>query len=188
MPSFATQHSALLVCMLMSFMLLWRVSVPSKKIFLLFFFEYAVILARIYCGINSRWQLLAGSLVGTVEGLVFQSIIYFLIYPRYKNILSWRLVAFLDIQDHLLSPEEEEGGERPAELPKQGQLSMREEERVPLVVVPLQPQQPVPRQRQRHSVRFADQESAEAARAGATNSRANFPVPLLFIPLGTRVS
>jgi hypothetical protein len=183
MPSFATQHSALLVCMLMSFMLLWRVSVPSKKIFLLFLFEYAVILARIYCGINSRWQLLAGSLVGTVEGLVFQSIIYLLIYPRYKNILSWRLVAFLDIQDHLLSPEEEEGGDKPAELPRRGKMT-EEEEKVPLVLVPLQPPQ-APRQRQRHNVRFAVAPDAALATA---NSRANSSVPLLFIPLGVHVT
>jgi len=194
MPSFSTQHSSMVVCMLMSFMLLWRVSVPSKKIFLLFVFLYGAIVARVYCGINSRWQLLAGALAGTVEGLIYQAIIYFLIYPYYKTILSWRLAAFLDLKDHLLSPEQEDDPSLEEHDVLERQPSKGSGEAVPLVHVQhtelaSAPILPVSgsRQRPRRNVRWSVPEST----AAAASVRAQGPVstqPLSFVlPLGSRV-
>jgi hypothetical protein len=187
MPSFSTQHSSMLVCMLMSFMLIWRISVPSKKIFLLFLFLYGALVARIFCGINSRWQLLAGSLVGTVEGLLYQSIIYFLIYPRYKNILSWRLATFLDIKDHLLSPEQEEDPSLEEHDALERQPSQRQGEDVPLVVVQhTQPPSSTSRQRPKRNVRFSVPETS--AMASARAPMMTIPISTSFVlPLGTRL-
>lgn len=179
MPSFATQHASVLVCMLMSFMLLWRLSVPSKKIFLLFLFLYAVILARVYCGINTRWQLLAGALVGLVEGLVYQSIIYFLIYPRYKGLLSWKLMAFLDVKDTLLSPEQEE------QVIPEAKRQPQPEEALPLVQVQetVPSGGPMPMRRTRRVQFRSDVDSAAAAAVRASALGASRS-DVLFMPRG----
>lgn len=112
MPSFATQHAAIFVCMMSSYAFLWRLSVPSKKIFLMYLFLFSVQLARVYIGSNTRIQLLVGSVVGVVEGLIYQAIIYFVIYPRRRSIMEahlfgWRVAEFFELSSSLMEPGEE---------------------------------------------------------------------------------
>lgn len=95
MPSFATEQISMLLTMVYTFVVFHRVPAPGRKLFFLYFFLYACVCARIYIGINSRLQLLVGSLVGTAEGLVYQFILSYFIFPYSDTIVAWFNKGFL---------------------------------------------------------------------------------------------
>lgn len=143
MPSFATEHAAVFVCMMSSFAFLWRLTVPSKKIFLLFLFLFSTQFARVYIGINTRTQLMVGSLVGVAEGLIFQAFIYFVVYPRRQwlmdlHMFGWRLSEYFEMQDTLTT------AGQTAPLP-------HTPDQTPLFSVPLPPAYELPQQPRRRA-------------------------------------
>lgn len=89
MPSFATQQACMLIAMTYTFVVLHRVNSPARKLFFLYFFLYAAIVARIYLGINTRLQLLIGALVGTAEGLIYHLILAYAIFPYSERIVRF---------------------------------------------------------------------------------------------------
>jgi len=101
MPSFSSQHIVLFETMMALFMLTWGQKLYIKLIILLRLFSFAVLVSRIYIGVNTTTQLLAGAGVGFVSAIVYHIIIYFLIYPYFTRILDFTLMRWLGLEDNL---------------------------------------------------------------------------------------
>jgi hypothetical protein len=73
---------------------------PSKA-FLAIFLTVFVILARVYIGINTAQQLIIGAFVGVIEGILFQCVIYFFIYPHFEKMINWRVATLIGLENNI---------------------------------------------------------------------------------------
>jgi hypothetical protein len=82
MPSFASQHAACLVTMVFTFFILWgHNKMRIHRILMINLGFFIVLLARLYIGTNRVSELLIGGIIGAIEGVVIQVLIYLYIMP-----------------------------------------------------------------------------------------------------------
>lgn len=105
MPSFSTQHAMLFLTLIITFFALFRYRMAPSKIFLAMFLTVFVILARVYIGINTAQQLVIGAFVGVLEGVAFQCIIYFCIYPYFNQIVTWKVAVLIGLENNICKTE-----------------------------------------------------------------------------------
>ena len=91
-PSFSTQHICCLDTMLALYCVTWSRKIMYTNLFVLHLFSHMVVWARIFIGINTRTQLVVGSLVGFISGILFHLAILLIAYPNFGHILSWRIM------------------------------------------------------------------------------------------------
>jgi hypothetical protein len=101
MPSFSSQHACVFLTMIFTFFSLWNKVVPPHRLILLNVVVLSVITARVFIGINTPLELFVGAVVGVAEGIVFQLIIYYMIYPHFTSILKWRFVRVIGLEDNI---------------------------------------------------------------------------------------
>ncbi len=98
-PSFGTQHITVLMTMLFLALITWRKKVTIMKILSLTIIFNLVIVARIYIGINTIPELIVGASIGFVEAIFFHLVISHFLFPRFNQILNWRICKFFDVVD-----------------------------------------------------------------------------------------
>lgn len=101
MPSFASEDIMCFTIMLVTFTLVWRLYVSPWKLCILSIVLALIIYARLDIGFNTPAQLIAGAFIGSVEGVVYQLLIYHYIYPHFNRILSWRILVLSGFDDTL---------------------------------------------------------------------------------------
>lgn len=99
MPSFSTQLVVMFNTMMACYMVIWGKRYPGKLVLLMQLFTACVLIARIFIGINTREQLLAGALVGFIMGYMYHLFILRIVYPYFGNMLRWRWIRFLGMVD-----------------------------------------------------------------------------------------
>jgi hypothetical protein len=103
MPSFAAESIMVFQTLMVLYLMTWGRRNMYQMTTLLMSFSTVVLVARIYIGINTRAQLLAGALVGIVSGALYHVLLRYLIYPYFENILSFALIKWLGFIDTLCS-------------------------------------------------------------------------------------
>lgn len=101
MPSFSSQHIVMFNALMACYMMGWGKRFAGKLILLMQLFTAAVLVSRIFIGINTRAQLLVGGLLGFGLGVGYHCILYYLIYPRFGKILEWQWAQWVGIVDTL---------------------------------------------------------------------------------------
>lgn len=100
-PSYSSEHSTFFVVILITFIMMWRSRLSGVRLFLLNIFYVIVLTARIYIGTNTNFQLMMGGVTGTLYGVLIQLYIYYLLYPRFDQILSLAFVQWLGMENRV---------------------------------------------------------------------------------------
>lgn len=95
MPSFFSQHAFFLWMMLMTFGFFWKARLTLWHVLLVTGFAFASSLGQVYLHFNTPEQVIVGAMIGMVWGMIYQVILYFLVYPFFSTILSWRIVCLM---------------------------------------------------------------------------------------------
>lgn len=98
MPSYATELIILLNTLAIGFVLLFNRNVMTYKIAVMNFVTLLVIFARVYIGINTILELVIGSIIGVVEGIIY-SIILYKCRGYFAKLLKLRFVIDLGLVD-----------------------------------------------------------------------------------------
>jgi membrane-associated phospholipid phosphatase len=101
MPSFSSQHIVLFETMMFLYMLTWCSKVKIKLLILIRLFTFAVLVSRIYIGINTIPQLLVGGAIGFSLAILYHLIILYIIFPYFSNILNWTLIRWMGLEDNM---------------------------------------------------------------------------------------
>lgn len=99
MPSFSTQLVVMFNTMMACYMVIWGKRLAGKLVLLMQLFTACVLIARIFIGINTRAQLLAGALVGFLIGAMYHLFILRIVYPYFGTVLKWEWIKFLGMVD-----------------------------------------------------------------------------------------
>jgi hypothetical protein len=100
-PSYSSEHSTFFVIMLVTFIMMWRSRLSGLRLFLLNLFYALVLTARIYIGTNTNFQLMMGGVTGTLYGVLIQLYIYYILYPRFDQLLSLAFVQWLGMENRV---------------------------------------------------------------------------------------
>lgn len=100
-PSFASQQIVTFEVLMTLYMLTWGHKLKLKLIILMRIFTFAVLVSRIFIGINTISQLLVGALLGFLLGIFYHIVIYFIIYPHFRRILEFTVLQWFGIVDTL---------------------------------------------------------------------------------------
>jgi hypothetical protein len=104
MPCFFSQHAFFAWTALVTFPFFWKARLTLWHILLVTGFAFASCFGQVYLAFNTPAQVLVGSMVGMVLGLIFQIIVYFFAYPYFECILNWRLSGWLGYQNSVCVP------------------------------------------------------------------------------------
>lgn len=88
MPSFASQHLAFITFILHYIMLRRRGTVNTNLLIMIHLMLFGGLLARVYIGINTNFELFIGTITGIVQGIITTPLIEWIIGNREK-ILKW---------------------------------------------------------------------------------------------------
>lgn len=95
MPSFASEQCVLFVCSLILIATLFRYRIPVARMAGLFLFVGVVLYARLYIGLSTPQQLVAGAGIGILSAVAFISILRFVVYPDLDWFLAHPIVRFI---------------------------------------------------------------------------------------------
>lgn len=108
MPSFSSQLIVMFTTMMSCYMVVWGKRYPGKLVLIMQLFNACVLISRIFIGINTRAQLLAGALVGFVVGYIYHLFIMRILYPYFGRILTMEWIKFLGVVDTMCGSKEEQ--------------------------------------------------------------------------------
>lgn len=88
MPSFASQHLAFITFVIHYIMLRRKATVNTNLLVMVHIMTFAGLLARVYIGINTNFELYMGTITGILQGIITTPIIEWIISNRDK-IIQW---------------------------------------------------------------------------------------------------
>jgi hypothetical protein len=99
MPASSSQQLLCVVTMCVLFSMVYHVR--PRTLFLVWAYVFGVLAmyARLYFRINTLSQLAVGAMVGTVEGVVYSALWFWLGYPFTQKILEWSPMRWLGVTD-----------------------------------------------------------------------------------------
>lgn len=107
MPSFSSQLIVMFTTMMSCYMVCWGKRYPGKLVLIMQLFTGIVLISRIFIGINTRPQLLAGALIGFILGYIYHLFIMRILHPYFGDLLRWRWIQMLGIVDTMCGSEQE---------------------------------------------------------------------------------
>lgn len=99
MPSYAAQLLAIYLTLFVLLMLKRKSKVSIKATLWVIFFSYAILFQRVYRKVNTPNQLIAGSFIGFVNGVIGFLFVYYVIQPNSAYVESLRIMKYLDIKN-----------------------------------------------------------------------------------------
>ncbi len=103
-PSLITQTAFFFVATIWTFPMFWNRPIRAWWFFLLSLISPAAVYVRLFLGYNTPWQVFTGGLVGLGFAILFQGIMYFLVFPQIPWILSTQMASWLRLEDTLCYP------------------------------------------------------------------------------------
>ncbi len=101
-PSYASQHITVLLTMLFLMFMVWhKRKVTIMKLLSLNLLFVIILGARVYIGSNTPAELIIGSVVGVIEGVILHLVILHFVYPYFGDILEWRLCKLFSTENTL---------------------------------------------------------------------------------------
>ncbi len=106
MPCMEVQQAFFVMIFFFSYIVYWRRSfttVLSRVLILANMCLYIslVVSSQIYLGSNTPYQVIIGALVGFLVAQIAQDIVFYLVYPHFPRILSWKIIKRMGYQDNM---------------------------------------------------------------------------------------
>ena len=100
MPSYSSQFIMMLNTLGITYAFLWNRNIEISKIWVMNILTAFVLLSRVYIGTNRISELVAGAVIGVVEGFLY-GVLLFLLKDYWSKFMQTRIAKMVGMEDHM---------------------------------------------------------------------------------------